>query len=300
MNDFKLTFRRLGKDLAFTVVAVLAFMLASVVPSSPRPGNSKLFLGTQTPDCQTSRHDANDRANSFSTGVEGRVTKQPSYKMRRFVLANSQDSQAVPGLTEASPCQTQIACEERWRAKCQQERDDLVVGHALATQLDSDLPDGNAPASQQLALALQNVFIEDVHAPRSYSQLVSVFTERLAGRAHRLGYGFLRDATAPFFDDALPSHSGGNLLQHVGNKDSRASERRLPMANPGISNNVAANHFLSHTDNMNTPSCSASQRGALPDNLPCRVSFTSGGWVPCLLATHAPSYAGRSHPMLAL
>jgi hypothetical protein len=45
-----------------------------------------------------------------------------------------------------------------------QQRNDLVVRHAPAPDIEADLLNGDAPASQQEPLALPDVFVEDIHA----------------------------------------------------------------------------------------------------------------------------------------
>ena len=45
------------------------------------------------------------------------------------------------------------------------EGGDLVVLHPNTAHLMADLPNVNAPAAQELALALDDVLVEDVHEP---------------------------------------------------------------------------------------------------------------------------------------
>ena len=128
--------------------------------------------------------------NDFKLAV--RQLLQAAGKVGHFVLANGQDDQAVPGMTEGSLGQAQIAREERRMGKCQQKGKYGVVGHALATQLQTDLTNREAPASQQQALALQDVLIKDVHIPKLHGQLMGVFSERLPRCTHCLHDGSLR------------------------------------------------------------------------------------------------------------
>ena len=88
--------------------------------------------------------------------------------------------------------------------------------------------------------------------------------EGLPGGTHRFSDGFLGDAAAPFLNDALPSHSGRDLLQHIRHENPRAPKRRLSMAKLRISNDVTANHFLSHSAAINTPVSPTRQSSELP------------------------------------
>jgi hypothetical protein len=265
MNDLKFAFRQLLKHPGFSAVAVLTLALGLMIFRSIRPGNSKLLFRVLPPYNQPGRHDPNDRAHSLGVRVERSVTKQAADKVSHFILADSQTDQAVSRMTERTPSQTQIAREERRMGKCQQKGKNGVVGHALATQFQTDLTNGDSPASQQLALALQNVFIKDVHAPRGlHRQFMGVFSEGLPGGTHRFSDGFLGDAAAPFLNDALPSHSGRDLLQHIRHENPRAPKCGLPVANLRISNDVTANRFLSHSAAMDTPFSPTRQRSELP------------------------------------
>ena len=263
MNDLKFAFRQPLKNPGFTGVAgvaVLTLALGLMISRSVRPRKPNLVLGAQTPYGQTCRLDPDHRAHSLGVRVEALVPQDASDKVRRLILADSQNDQAIPRMTERTPSQTQIAREQRWIGKSQQEGKNCFVGHSLAAQFDADLPDGNAPASQQLALALQDVFIEDVHVPLLHREFMGVFPERLPRCTHRLRNGFLGDAASPFFNDAFPGHSRRDLLQHVRDQNPRALKRRLPMANFRIGDDVTAHDFLPHIAAMNTPSRSARQR----------------------------------------
>ena len=238
-----------------------------VLSDSIRPRNAKLLFGAQAPDNEASWHHSKDRAHSFGFCVQGWVTKKASDKVRRLILAHRQNDQAIPGVTEGTRSKAQVASEECRTRKGQQEGRNVFVGHAFAAQFEADLPDGNIPAAQPLALAFQNILVQDVHIPCGElvcldHQFMGVFPERLPRHAHRFRDGLLVDAAAPFLDDAFPGHSGGHLFQHVRHENSSAPKGGLPVTNLWISNDVTAHHFLWHDAAMHTPPSASSQRQA--------------------------------------
>lgn len=247
MNELKFAFRQLLKHPGFAAVAVLTPALERLLSRSVGPGKSKLASGAEPPNDQPGWHDANHRAQSLRFCVEVGMAKKAADEVRYFILSDRQSDQTVPGMTQRTRGKSQIAREERRVGKCPQQRKNLLVGHAFAAQFNADLADRHIPAAQQLTLALEDVFVQDVHTPRLNRQFMGVFSEGLPGRAHRLRDGFLIDAVAPFFNDAFPGHSRRDLLQHVRHKNPRASKRRLPMANLRIGNDVTANDFLFHS-----------------------------------------------------
>jgi hypothetical protein len=113
------------------------------------------------------------------------------------------------------------------------------------SQLDSDLPNWNAPTSEQLALTLKNVLVENVHR-RLDGQLVRVVSKRLAGQAHGLTDCVFRDAATPFFNNTLPRHAGCYLLKNISYKDASATKCGLSMANLRVGDDMATDHFFAH------------------------------------------------------
>jgi hypothetical protein len=247
--------------------------------------------------------------NSPADSSNSSPSRAPSAdEVSRLVLSNLQYDQTIPRMTERTLPEIQIARQESRSGECQQKGKYLLVGHALVPQFMADLTHGNLPASEQLALALQDVFVKDVHRPavaqvsnllyrgfpirvpwevsafptdragcrmefgdtadwksalqpcRLRSHLMGVFPKRLSRRAHRFGNRIFRDTAAPFLDDALPSHSVGDLLQDVRHENARTAKGRLPMTNLRIRDDVTPHDFFSHTAHITTPSRVTGQR----------------------------------------
>ena len=59
--------------------------------------------------------------------------------------------------------ETEIASEKCRCAALMQERNNLLVLNSLAPDFMADLMDANPPATQDLALAVRDIFIEDDH-----------------------------------------------------------------------------------------------------------------------------------------
>lgn len=141
------------------------------------------------------------------------MLEELSDKVGYFILTDRQNEQTAPFLAKLGAREAQITGEKSRVRESQEKSKDFFVGHSFVPQLDANLADWNSPTSQQLALALQNVFIQNVHGlARLNGQLVSVFLEGFAGQTHRFSDGFLGDASAPFFDNAFPCHAGGDLF----------------------------------------------------------------------------------------
>src|SRR5438094_5958999 len=113
MNDLKFAFRQLLKSPGLTTVAVFTLALGLMTSRSVRPGKSNLLFGAQAPSGQTGRHDPDYRAHSLGVRVEASVPQDASDKVRRLILADSQNHQAVPGMTEPPFSKAQIPREER-------------------------------------------------------------------------------------------------------------------------------------------------------------------------------------------
>jgi hypothetical protein len=212
------------------------------------------LFGAGPPDRQPGWHDANDRAHSSDAGLKRRMTKKTPNKMGHLVLADGKYDQTVSRMAKAPVGEAQIARKECGMGDCQEKRENVLIADAFARQLHADLATGNPPASQQLALTLQDVFIQDIHAIRGLSrQFIGMFPEQLTSRTHRLCDRLFVYAPAPLFHDAFPGHPACNLLKHVRNQNTRAAKCRPSVANLRICHNITAYDFLSHPAAMHTP-----------------------------------------------
>jgi hypothetical protein len=80
-----------------------------------------------------------------------------------LVDVHCQTNDAAMGMAKRATVKTNVASEECRTFHVVQERDDLLILHASAPDLMSDLACPNAPAAQQLPLIFWNVLIKDVH-----------------------------------------------------------------------------------------------------------------------------------------
>jgi hypothetical protein len=261
MRDLKFAIRQLLKNPGFTAAAVLTLAANPLAFPSISPGNTELLLGVQAPHRQPGWHNANQRPHSLGPRVEPWMAKQPPSEVRRLILANSQNHQTVPGVTERPLVQAEITGEERRAGKCEQQRENFLIRHPLASGIQTDLPNRNGPATQQLALALQYIFVQQIHFLSGlHRQLMRMLAESLPGRAHCLTDCLLAYAAAPLLHNAFPGHPAGDLLQNIRNQDSCAPKSWLSMANVRVGDDVTAHDSLSHIPAINTFSPAASQR----------------------------------------
>jgi hypothetical protein len=102
---------------------------------------------------------------TFGLRLENRMSQETPDKTGSLVLPYGKACNAIARMAKLTPVEPQIPGKECHRAKPMQEWDDGFIRHPLLTDLNPDLPDSNAPTSEQLTLAVRNVFIEDVHEP---------------------------------------------------------------------------------------------------------------------------------------
>jgi len=67
-------------------------------------------------------------------------------------------------MAQVSVVEITVTREECWSALAEQQRNDLVVMHAAATDVKTNLVDRYPPMLEKLPLIGGNILIEDVHA----------------------------------------------------------------------------------------------------------------------------------------
>jgi len=97
----------------------------------------------------------------IETARQNRAPKAWTVKPRKFFILVRH---AIARVTEGAVVKAQIPREERRPAQSKQEWNQFLVLHALVAEFVADLSNWDAPASQQLPLALQDVLVENVHA----------------------------------------------------------------------------------------------------------------------------------------
>jgi hypothetical protein len=174
------------------------------------------------------------------------MAQEAANEMRGFVLTYRQNDQTAAIVTKFRRSKSEIAGEERWLRKREQERKNFLVSHAFAPEFDSNLTNGEFPTSQQLPLALENIFVENIHA-RLNCQFVSVFLKTGSGQSDGFGDRFLSNAPAPFFNNASPRHARCDLFENVGDQNASTAESRLPVADLFIRDDITTYGFFAHT-----------------------------------------------------
>ncbi len=99
--------------------------------------------------------------------LQSRMPEHTANEAGSLVLPDREDDDRIAAVAQFPVVETEVTSEERHRAEPVQQRDDGVVFGARATDLVANLPDRNAPTTQELALAVRNVLVEDVHAGMS-------------------------------------------------------------------------------------------------------------------------------------
>src|SRR5687767_1120204 len=105
----------------------------------------------------------NDCSHALGLGIELGMPQQATDKAGNFMLPDSQSHDAVMGMRHVSREETQIACEKCRAAQTMQQGYNFVL-QSLAPDSVPNLANRDMPRAQQPALALNDVFIENVHA----------------------------------------------------------------------------------------------------------------------------------------
>jgi hypothetical protein len=65
-----------------------------------------------------------------------------------FVFVHGHENQGIPGMAKTSVVEVFVACDKRRPTLFEQARDQLVVLHSLAADVESNLMGADAPARQ--------------------------------------------------------------------------------------------------------------------------------------------------------
>jgi len=109
-------------------------------------------------------HDANHGAHPLCLCVEIRFAQYATDEVSGFILAYGQNHERVSRVTQRASIETQIAGKECGTGQRQRKRNDFLVLKGLSGEFMTNLPNGNAPASQQLPLAFESIFVQNVRA----------------------------------------------------------------------------------------------------------------------------------------
>ena len=172
-EDFMRTLKAAGASEAFLNA------LRAAKPPSPRairtrpnlnwsfrldgPTRLLFLVRVQSPESNSNMAGPNDLTRPVRLGSKLRMAEDTTDETCCVVWAHCQANDAVMGMAKRAMVKPQIASKKR-RVFCfVQERDDLPVLHAGASDLMSDLAGPDAPAAQQLALILRDILIDDIH-----------------------------------------------------------------------------------------------------------------------------------------
>lgn len=89
----------------------------------------------------------------------------PCAQTRRLRAAGQQDRPSSSSLIGSWLGKSRGRDEKRHTADALETRNDLLIWHPRSSNFMTDLPDANTPTAEQLALALDDVLVEDVHDP---------------------------------------------------------------------------------------------------------------------------------------
>src|SRR5258708_6637453 len=117
--------------------------IASSLPREPA-----LLLLMNEPDGQSSWHDPNDAAHPLGLCVQLTMSQYPADIVRYHLFLDLEVDQTIPFMTQATIIEIAVEREERWSVQLVQQRNNLVVLHALSPKIHANLPKGHTPAAQ--------------------------------------------------------------------------------------------------------------------------------------------------------
>jgi len=136
------------------------------------PIDAYFSFSVQLPSPDPHRGNPDNFAHALCGCVKLRMSQQAAHENRDLVLSHIQMDQTVFRVTQGTPIEVGVEGEKRDALELKKKRNDLFVFQSLAANIESDLTNRSPPTQEQLALALKDVFIQDVHTVarlRTYS-----------------------------------------------------------------------------------------------------------------------------------
>ena len=127
------------------------------------PAQINLVFAMHTPQANTLGRDSGDDARALGPGVQLGMAEGEGDMGGHLIVGHVEEYQALAAMAESTIVEVVVAGEERGSAEPVEQWEDIVVGHALVTGIDSNLPNGDPATPQCLTLALDNVLVEEVH-----------------------------------------------------------------------------------------------------------------------------------------
>jgi hypothetical protein len=143
--------------------------LCSLWPPNPRdplePGAVAL------PERDAAVMHAGHDVHTVSFGLETRLVQKAPDVFGRVIGPHVQEHKAVNGVTKRAGEEILVLREKGHAAEPMQQRNDVRVSHTRCSNLATDLAEGNMPIPQQGPLILREVFVQQVQAAASSTDL---------------------------------------------------------------------------------------------------------------------------------
>lgn len=130
----------------------------------PAPDGVNFRLRPEAPDRKAGMRNPNHPAHPLRPIIEVGVAEKASDKRTYFILSHARHNQAVPSMPEIRVIEARVAGEKRGIALLAQQNDNLLILHAFATQVESNLSRRQPPRFEYQALSVKDVLVEDDQA----------------------------------------------------------------------------------------------------------------------------------------